>query len=886
MREEDQEEETEETSIEEEEQEEQQEQQEEEQEEEKSINEFAEEIVENCIEEALDEAITSLEIQDYWLNEEKSEEEESNSPPKTGIFRKEMIWRIFIALIVVYPSIFYVWSGGTTKTRQPYPPRPFFSNFSRQYVADFHSGDATAERLSSHNKITIVMYYAPWDRFSAAMRRPFEFVAREFVNEPQVRFVAINCFALAGECRRTYRLFSYPIIMAHAGASAISVYQGEYSADHFYRWVEDLLYPFDFLIDSQDIEQFVEKNLFSIIGYFPQNGKFPTSDLRRYLACAFQSNTGQRNRQDARFGVITNQKLAQSLDLSEGLPIVMKIREAAIMFHDEITSERIEEWLRENAKHDSALHWLTINKHNDLSSTYLDNLLTKFPTILLFDQQKPLAENELLKTFSEIAEEYWDCNQNTRVPIVQEIEPIDCQHSLTSKLTKDCCEMSWNEIQMKALCNGLRTCSSTNSPEKCSEKLTMWSKPSVETCPIIADVETVEILKICCEERFVKEEDPRLPEALWEERKKRREIASAMVCSRKRTHRKSKYKMKISSSSTDPLENLSVKSFACSYKNNTLQFGFIDSKHYSFFAQKWGLKTFLPTLMAIDSQQELFAVLEGVNKTNIRRFIIDFHDKVLDDYYLTEERRKSAFSHEAPKLEETIPGRSVLIERLTELTFRGAVENKTKIDTIVYFSGGSWHGASMVNLHIFHSISRIFLPAAQGLVRFYMIDTSRNELPYNYNFETYPAIVVFNGHSDDLSWKFPEDAPITVPNLFSFILSRCSHQLRLKIAFELLDRVSTPRALRRLNRHIHWLKTRIRSLRESQRQLKQLHHDPLHAHHNEVVLKKHVIQLRAARSMISAIQAERLTSNSSLFQIESLRASDLLTSIKMLPSLD
>uniref|UniRef100_A0A1I7XBT8 DUF1273 family protein n=1 Tax=Heterorhabditis bacteriophora TaxID=37862 RepID=A0A1I7XBT8_HETBA len=62
------------------------------------------------------------------------------------------------------------------------------------------------------------------------------------------------------------------------------------------------------------------------------------------------------------------------------------------------------------------------------------------------------------------------------------------------------------------------------------------------------------------------------------------------------------------------------------------------------------------------------------------------------------------------------------------------------------------------------------------------MDTSKNEVPYKFNFAKVPAIVFFLAKRRDISWKFPETLPISRSNLLSFLLSRCSPELKWRTA--------------------------------------------------------------------------------------------------------
>jgi hypothetical protein len=77
---------------------------------------------------------------------------------------------------------------------------------------------------------------------------------------------------------------------------------------------------------------------------------------------------------------------------------------------------------------------------------------------------------------------------------------------------------------------------------------------------------------------------------------------------------------------------------------------------------------------------------------------------------------------------------------------------------VVFFSGGSWHGQSMAATHILHTVHHEFVRFS-SLIRFFIIDVSRNSLPWSYVFDSLPALMFFPGHPFPLSQSahFPDE---------------------------------------------------------------------------------------------------------------------------------
>ncbi|VDM60924.1 unnamed protein product [Angiostrongylus costaricensis] len=202
----------------------------------------------------------------------------------------------------------------------------------------------------------------------------------------------------------------------------------------------------------------------------------------------------------------------------------------------------------------------------------------------------------------------------------------------------------------------------------------------------------------------------------------------------------------------DSLPNVgSIRGLRCTkYSvNDTLTFVILDSLHYQYFLNKWGLRNVqLPVIIAIDASRELFSVMNGrFSQNRVRDFILDYHSKLIPNNLVSEEDGRSRFVKENNILLEKRPARkkrTQVLERLTQRTFHPLIESRhnTSHDVVVFFSGGIWHAPSTIAMHVYHNTASYF-SSSGDLIKFYVIDTTRNELPYNFNFERVPAIVIF-----------------------------------------------------------------------------------------------------------------------------------------------
>ncbi|KAE9418221.1 hypothetical protein Angca_003354, partial [Angiostrongylus cantonensis] len=125
---------------------------------------------------------------------------------------------------------------------KPKGPLPFFSNSSSSYVTDYYTGNFLPEKTLRHYDLLVVMYYAPWSFHSRNLKHSFEVVALILRNHKNIRFVAVNCWTTTGECRRAYKIYQYPLIVAYS-STVHSIYKGEHSTDHLYSWIAGSVFP-------------------------------------------------------------------------------------------------------------------------------------------------------------------------------------------------------------------------------------------------------------------------------------------------------------------------------------------------------------------------------------------------------------------------------------------------------------------------------------------------------------------------------------------------------------------------------------------------------------------------------------------------------------------
>ncbi|XP_049624403.1 thioredoxin domain-containing protein 11 [Suncus etruscus] len=105
-----------------------------------------------------------------------------------------------------------------------------------------------------------------------------------------------------------------------------------------------------------------------------------------------------------------------------------------------------------------------------------------------------------------------------------------------------------------------------------------------------------------------------------------------------------------------------------------------------------------------------------------------------------------------------------LITEVTTDTFWEVVL-RTQDVLLLYYA--PWCGFCPSLNHVFIQLARLLPSDTVTVAR---IDVSQNDLPWEFMVDRLPTVLFFPCHRKDLSVKYPEDIPVTVPNLLKFIL--------------------------------------------------------------------------------------------------------------------
>uniref|UniRef100_A0A8C7XPC0 Thioredoxin domain containing 11 n=1 Tax=Oryzias sinensis TaxID=183150 RepID=A0A8C7XPC0_9TELE len=112
----------------------------------------------------------------------------------------------------------------------------------------------------------------------------------------------------------------------------------------------------------------------------------------------------------------------------------------------------------------------------------------------------------------------------------------------------------------------------------------------------------------------------------------------------------------------------------------------------------------------------------------------------------------------------------LLITELTTSSFLSSVMDLQKDVLLFYYT--QWCGFCSVLNHILIQLARLL--QGNDTITVARVNVARNDLPWEFMVDHVPAILLFPKFRKHLSVKYPDDLPITLPNLLHFILQHCS----------------------------------------------------------------------------------------------------------------
>ncbi|VDN01030.1 unnamed protein product [Thelazia callipaeda] len=722
------------------------------------------------------------------------------------------------------------------RQQESLPPIPFFPLSSRNYLIDYYTGDdAKPEKLLHYSEIVIVMYYAPWSRKCIQTRSVFESVARSFSKFSDVSFAAVNCFFHRGECRQSYTSHTYPIIIAYIGKQNL-MYTGVLAADYIYRWISHLRKPVRRLVTSFDVINFLAEFDNTVTAFFDMEVAFASSyGFRQYIKAALMVLQRHDFLDKIGFAVVTNSSMAMTFSSSPKTWIQFTSWNYTISYTESsMTANKISQWHSEMNG---------VVKSDELLSI----LQTKATVIIFMDRQILYPYNWAVSIVEQTIMEYYACGSNLT-------DKLRSRSSRFSALTKErsymiaastvkcpkiiayakevlkCCLAE--KTSLISHCFQCRFVESFKNSRSCSRPPLFAFKNrtllfhNFFCLNIVSALKEEKLLNTCCALFFSKNYEWNSSQSTFEQ------------CAKYRLARNLYRRISDSSPSIrDAFDETSIAGLSCD-KNNSLRFIGVDARYDDSILKRLNIHyTGKPVALIVDPRTErVFHMQSEFSGQTFRNFLLAYH---------VESLKPHLFSQNEPNSTESVNSDLSFLSSISGKSF--AALDRRHEDTVIFFSGGSWHGPSASIIHIFHTVAHYFHP----FVKLIRIDVSLNELSWQFQMDTLPAVLFFPAGRQSSS-RFPATLPLTVPNLISFIVTKCQKELRWQLALSSCSAVCLKRNYERLLKISGLIRNDITSLR-------------LHAfsnYHYSVLFQRLVLrrskQLRYTRWLLKTISTPKV----------------------------
>uniref|UniRef100_A0A2I3S7H9 Thioredoxin domain containing 11 n=1 Tax=Pan troglodytes TaxID=9598 RepID=A0A2I3S7H9_PANTR len=302
------------------------------------------------------------------------------------------------------------------------PPVSFFS--PRSPVLDLFQGQLDyAEYVRRDSEVVLLFFYAPWCGQSIAARAEIEQAASRLSD--QVLFVAINCWWNQGKCRKQKHFFYFPVIYLYHRSFGPIEYKGPMSAVYIEKFVRRVMKPLLYIPSQSELLDFLSNYEPGVLGYFEFSGSPQPPGYLTFFTSALHS-LKKDYLGTVRFGVITNKHLAKLVSLvHSGSVYLHRHFNTSLVFPREVlnyTAENICKWALENQE--TLFRWLWPHGGKSL---LLNNELKKGPALFLFIPFNPLAESHpLIDEITEVALEYNNCHGDQVVErLLQHLRRVD-----------------------------------------------------------------------------------------------------------------------------------------------------------------------------------------------------------------------------------------------------------------------------------------------------------------------------------------------------------------------------------------------------------------------------------------------------------------------------
>ncbi|XP_072691914.1 thioredoxin domain-containing protein 11 isoform X5 [Canis lupus baileyi] len=547
-----------------------------------------------------------------------------------------------------------------------------------------------------------------------------------------------------------------------------------------------LLFPCDISVSSEP----------GVLGYFEFSGSPQPPGYLTFFTSALHS-LKKDYLGTVRFGVITNKHLAKLVSLvHSGSVYLHRHFNTSLVFPREAvnyTAENIHKWALENRE--ALLRWL---RPHGGKSLLLNNELKKGPALLVFLPFNPLAESHpLIDEITEVALEYNNCHRDQVVeqllqhlrradaPLLRPLAPEPPEQLPEPPLitASPCCNTvvlpQWHSVSRThnvcELCvnqstGGVRP-SSVGMPQ-CSffemaaaldsfylKEQTFYhvASDSIECSNFLSSYSPFSYYTACCRTinravtGFIDSGQSvfETPTITFSSLEKKCEVDPPGSVPHIEENRYLFPEVDVSSTN---FTGLSCRT------NKTLNIYLLDSNLFWLYAERLGapsatrVKEFATIVDVKEESHYILDPKQALMKFTLESFIQNFS-------VLYSPLKRHLIGSDSAQF----PSQHLITEVTTD-TFWEVVLQKQDVLLLYY---AQWCGFCPSLNHVFIQLARL-LPSDTFTVA--RIDVSQNDLPWEFMVDRLPTVLFFPCNRKDRSVKYPEDLPVTLPNLLRFIL--------------------------------------------------------------------------------------------------------------------